>query len=235
MDTQRFQYLIVLSPPWLRRPWEDRLNAQRNGVSLGEYRQRTSALSAQLNQILSQTPQWQEWSRKERAGLLRKWYNYAFPGEMVFVAELQKMSPQGIGRMLDRYTAIPPDSSRRETLLSSWVIAYRAGESPDFAHREAQDTFFLAPHWQQWSQTDQEDLVHLCSQLPQQEREELFFLLRYTNHDERDELLDLVHPLSSQERLKLLHGWLSSSMRGHDYSSRYLTPLGKPLLAFLVE
>ena len=102
-----FQYLISLSPSWLRRHWEDRLHAQEKRVSLGEYRQRTSALSAQLNQILSRTPQWQQWSRKDRAVLFRHWYNEAFGGQL-FVDELQKMSPQGLGRMLDRYTAIHP-------------------------------------------------------------------------------------------------------------------------------
>ncbi len=229
-----FQYLISLSPSWLRRHWEDRLHAQEKRVSLGEYRQRTSALSAQLNQILSRTPQWQQWSRKDRAVLFRHWYNEAFGGQL-FVDELQKMSPQGLGRMLDRYTAIPPNSARRESLLGAGVVAYRVGESSDTTQDLVRERFANASLWQLWSVADQEDLVHLCSQLPQHEREELVFLLDYTNYNERDALLDLMHPLSSQERLKLLHEWLSSSLQQHDYSSRFLTPFGKPLLAFLVE
>src|SRR5436305_6825176 len=104
MDPQPLHSLLVLYlldhlPPWLRKHREDRLYAQEKGVSLDEYRQRTSALSAQLNQIFSRTSQWQQWSRKDRAVLFRDWHDEAFGGE-VFVAELQKMSPQGLGRML---------------------------------------------------------------------------------------------------------------------------------------
>src|SRR5438552_2122540 len=184
MDRVLLHHLIDVSPPWLRRHWEDRLYAQEKGVSLGEYRQRTSALSAQLNQILSRTPQWQQWSGKDRAVLFRHWYYEAFSG--LFVAELQKMSPQGLGRMLDRYTAIPPNSSRRGLLLGAGVVAYRVAESSETTQDFVRERFTLASLWQLWSVADQEDLTHLCSQLPQHEREELIFLLYHTNFDERD-------------------------------------------------
>ena len=208
--------------------------AEQQGISLKEYRRKTSVFSTWLKKRLSHVPQWRKWSWKERADFLHEWCNYAV-GRMEldhdYLTELRSMSLEELGRLLDQYRSFPhklyKDKLSRSMFFSWWSdtrLPYDPNSLLNFS-TSVGSLLYGVPQWPRWSERDQKDLYDLLDQLTQAERAEIYFSFHKMLAKQKGELgklLDQLEPLSYQERQMLLGEQVSQSLKARTNRGDFL-------------